>query len=100
MNQHVTELTVEPGWDGSGINEVGYAIIPGALREAPIVRIDPYYFRPTEVETLLGDASKVKIKLEWVHEISAQQMCAYDLAEAKKNAMLKHHGYNVNVSIE
>jgi GDPmannose 4,6-dehydratase len=69
-----------------------------------IVRIDPRYFRPTEVETLLGDPSKAKQKLGWVPEISAQEMCtemvAHDLAEAKKHALLKHHGYKVNVSVE
>ena len=68
------------------------------------VRIDPRYFRPTEVETLLGDPSKAKQKLGWVPEITAQEMCAEmvanDLAEAKKHALLKHHGYSVNVSIE
>ena len=70
----------------------------------PVVRIDPRYFRPTEVETLLGDPTKAKQKLGWVPEITAQEMCAemvaHDLAEAKKHALLKHHGYSVNVSIE
>jgi GDPmannose 4,6-dehydratase len=97
-------LGMQLRWEGIGVNEVGYAVIPGALREAAIVRIDPRYFRPTEVETLLGDPSKAKQKLGWVPEITAQEMCAemvaHDLAEAKKHALLKHHGYNVNVSIE
>jgi len=57
------------------------------------VRIDPRYFRPTEVETLLGDACKAKRELGWVPEITAQQMCremvAFDLAAAKQQALLK-----------
>jgi GDPmannose 4,6-dehydratase len=70
----------------------------------PVVRIDPRYFRPTEVASLLGDPSKAKEKLGWVPEITAQEMCAemvaHDLAEAKKQALLKQHGYTVNVSTE
>jgi GDPmannose 4,6-dehydratase len=72
--------------------------------EVPIVRIDPRYFRPTEVETLLGDPAKAKQKLGWVPEITAQQMCAemvaHDLAQAKQHALLKQNGYSVNVSVE
>jgi GDPmannose 4,6-dehydratase len=69
-----------------------------------IVRIDPRYFRPTEVETLLGDPTKAKEKLGWVPEITVQDMCtemvASDLARAKQHALLKQHGYSVNVSTE
>jgi GDPmannose 4,6-dehydratase len=69
-----------------------------------VVKIDPRYYRPTEVETLLGDPSKAKKDLGWVPEITAQEMCAEmvanDLAQAKQHALLKKHGYNVNVSIE
>ncbi len=97
-------LGMQIRWEGSGVNKVGYSVIPGELRETAIVRIDPRYFRPTEVETLLGDPSKAKQKLGWVPEITAQDMCAEmvacDLAEAKKHALLKHHGYSVNVSVE
>ena len=68
------------------------------------MRIDPRYFRPTEVETLLGDPSKAKRKLGWVPEITAQEMCAemvaHDLLEAQKHALLKQNGYYVNVSVE
>ena len=111
------ELGMKITWQGSGVDEVGYAVIPsegvapsekvipGLTREpSPIIRIDPRYFRPTEVETLLGDPTKAKQKLGWVPEITAQEMCAemvaFDLADAKKHALLKHHGYSVNVSIE
>jgi GDPmannose 4,6-dehydratase len=69
-----------------------------------IVRVDPRYFRPTEVETLLGDPSKAKSELGWIPEITAQDMCkemvASDLAKAKQHALLKKHGYNVSVSME
>jgi GDPmannose 4,6-dehydratase len=69
-----------------------------------VVKIDPRYFRPTEVETLLGDPSKAKAKLGWTPEITVQQMCAemvaIDLQEAKKHALLKTHGYVQSVSVE
>ncbi len=110
-----TALGMKIRWEGTGVNEVGYAVIspsPVIASEArqsmppevAIVKIDPRYFRPTEVETLLGDPSKAKQKLGWVPEITAQEMCAemvaHDLAQAKQHALLKQHGYQVNVSVE
>jgi GDPmannose 4,6-dehydratase len=104
------ELGIKLRFEGQGVDEV--AIIekieadkyPALEVGQTIVRIDPRYFRPTEVETLLGDPSKAKDKLGWVPEITVQQMCqemvAYDLAEAQRNALLKSHGYAVSVSIE
>ena len=93
-----TALCMQLRWEGEGVNEVGYA--DGKV----IVRIDPRYFRPTEVETLLGDPTKAKQKLGWTPEITAQQMCAEmvaaDLAQAKQHALLKANGYSVNVSVE
>jgi GDPmannose 4,6-dehydratase len=69
-----------------------------------IVRVDPRYFRPTDVETLLGDAAKAREKLGWVPEITVQEMCAemvaHDLEEARGHALLKAHGYSVAVSAE
>jgi GDPmannose 4,6-dehydratase len=69
-----------------------------------IVRIDPRYFRPTEVETLLGDPSKAKQKLGWLPEITVQQMCremvANDLQDAQRHALLKSKGYNIKLSFE
>lgn len=69
-----------------------------------IVRVDPRYFRPTEVETLLGDPAKAKAELGWIPEITAQDMCremvAHDLAQAQQHALLRKHGYAVNVSVE
>lgn len=69
-----------------------------------IMRVDPRYFRPAEVETLLGDPSKAKLRLGWVPEITAQEMCAEmvveDLKTAKRHALLKEHGMDLPVSIE
>jgi GDPmannose 4,6-dehydratase len=104
------ELGVTLIFEGSGVDE--RAIIasitgnkaPGLKVGDVIVKIDPRYFRPTEVETLLGDPSKAKQKLGWVPEITAQEMCremvAYDLAQAEKYALLKINGYKINVSVE
>ena len=92
------ELGMHITWQGGGIDEVGYS------DGKPIVRINPRYFRLTEVETLLGDSSKAKQKLGWTPEITVQQMCAemaaQDLAEAKRIALLNKHGYKVNFSVE
>jgi len=69
-----------------------------------IVQIDPNYYRPTEVETLLGDPTKAKEKLGWVPEITLDQMIkemvAHDLEKAKQHALLKKHGYKVAVGKE
>jgi GDPmannose 4,6-dehydratase len=104
------ELGVTLKFEGHGVEEtVTVASIVGddapALQVGDvIVRIDPRYFRPTEVETLLGDPSKAKAKLGWVPEITVQKMCAEmvasDLDEAKRHALLQKHGYSVNFSME
>ena len=104
------ELGITLRFEGQGLDEVAIveAIDSG---DAPslsvgdtIVRIDARYFRPTEVETLLGDPSKAKEKLGWVPEITVQEMCAEmvveDLKIAKQHALLKAHGYQPAVSIE
>ena len=69
-----------------------------------IVRVDPRYFRPAEVETLLGDPTKAKEKLGWVPEITVEEMCSemvsHDLEKAKQHALLKKHGHNVSVAHE
>lgn len=69
-----------------------------------IVQIDPRYYRPTEVETLLGDPTKAKTKLGWVPEITLDQMIvemvANDLEKAKQHALLSKHGYSVAVGKE
>ena len=69
-----------------------------------IVQIDPRYYRPTEVETLLGNPAKAKAKLGWVPEITLDQMIvemvANDLDQAKQHALLQKHGYAVSVGKE
>jgi GDPmannose 4,6-dehydratase len=69
-----------------------------------IMQIDPHYYRPTEVEKLLGDPTKAKAKLGWVPEITLDQMIeemvAYDLEIAKQHALLKKHGFDVSVGKE
>ena len=92
------ELGMMIRWEGEGVNEVGYH------NDRSIVRIDQRYFRPTEVDTLLGDPGKAKRVLGWTPEVSAQEMCkemvAEDLALAKQHALLQASGYQVNVSVE
>jgi len=104
------ELGITLRFEGQGVDEVAIVDkIEGdnalALKVGQaIVKIDPRYFRPTEVETLLGDPSKAKAKLGWTPEITVQQMCAEmvatDLQDAKRHALLKANGYQVNVSVE
>ncbi|MEJ6570043.1 MAG: GDP-mannose 4,6-dehydratase, partial [Akkermansiaceae bacterium] len=69
-----------------------------------IVKVDPRYFRPAEVETLLGDPTKAKEDLGWVPEITVEEMCAemvaHDLEKAKQHALLKQHGHKVSVATE
>jgi GDPmannose 4,6-dehydratase len=104
------ELGITLKFAGDGINETATVAViegdkaPGLRVGDVIVKIDPHYFRPTEVETLLGDPSKAKAKLGWVPEITVQQLCsemvAADLEEAKKHSLLKQYGYQPSVSVE
>ena len=104
------ELGITLRFEGTGVDEVGIIeAIEGdnapALKVGDvIVRVDARYFRPAEVETLLGDPSRAKEKLGWTPEITVQQMCAEMVAEAlkvaKRHALLKEHGYDVPVSVE
>ena len=97
-------------FEGSGVDEVGIVeSISGdsapALKVGDvIVRVDKRYFRPSEVETLLGDPSKAKQKLGWTPEITVQEMCAEmvaeDLQAAKRTALLKANGYDISISVE
>ena len=104
------ELGVTIEFEGQGVEEKGIvAAIEGD--KAPslkvgdlIVQIDPRYFRPTEVETLLGDPTKAKQRLGWTPEITVQEMCAEmvteDLKEAQRHAFLKANGHDIHVSME
>lgn len=104
------ELGITLEFSGEGVNEVAtVTAIEGNDAAAVkvgdvIVQVDPRYFRPAEVETLLGDPSKAKAKLGWEPEITVEQMCtemvANDLGKAKQHAILKRHGYDISVSLE
>ena len=97
-------------FSGSGVDEVAtVTAIDGdnapALKPGDVImRIDPQYFRPAEVETLLGDPSNAKAKLGWEPELTVQEMCAEmvleDLKTAKRHALLKEHGFELPVSLE
>jgi len=104
------ELGISLEFSGEGVDEIAtITAIEGdkapALKVGDVImRIDPRYFRPAEVETLLGDPSKAKAKLGWVPEITVQEMCAEMVAEdlkvAQRHAFLKAHGHDVPVSVE
>ena len=90
-----TRLGMKIQWKGEGVEESGIDAVSGRT----IVRVDPRYFRPTEVETLLGDATKAKEKLGWVAEVSfpdlVAEMVESDLDVAKRDAMVAKEGYKV-----
>ncbi len=104
------EVGLEIEFSGNGVDEIGTVsnknsdCAIGVNVGDVIVRVDPRYFRPAEVETLLGDPTKAKNVLGWVPEITVEEMCAEmvanDLAKAKQHALLKSHGYDVSVSLE
>jgi len=104
------ELGITVRFDGSGENEVAIVesvkggMAPSVKVGDVVVKVDPRYFRPAEVETLLGDPSKAKKKLGWIPEITVQQMChemvTEDLKVAQRHALLKKHGLELPMSIE
>ncbi len=110
ITRSAAQLGVTLRFEGTGVDEVGsVAAITGDKAPAlavgdVVVKIDPRYFRPAEVETLLGDPTKAKEKLGWVPEITLDQMIeemvAHDLDQARRHALLKTHGYDVAVSVE
>lgn len=92
VNIAAKELGMSIRWEGEGVDEKGYD-----ENGKCIVVVDPRYFRPTEVETLLGDASKAKQKLGWEPQTSFEQlvreMVQSDLKNAKRDSLVKQHGY-------
>jgi GDPmannose 4,6-dehydratase len=108
MSAKEAGITLE--FSGEGIHEVA-TVVAANSSTAPavkpgdvIVRVDPRYFRPAEVETLLGDPTKAKQKLGWTPEITVEEMCAEmvasDLDTARQHALLKSHGHTIPVSRE
>ena len=108
MSAKYAGITVE--FTGEGVDEIATVtavdvdIAPEVKVGDVIVRVDPRYFRPAEVETLLGDPTKAKEQLGWEPEITVEQMCAEmvdnDLGNAKQHALLKLNGYDVAVALE
>lgn len=105
-----SELGLTLEFTGEGVDEIAtVAAIDGEKAPAltvgdVVIRIDPRYFRPSEVDTLLGSSAKAKQKLGWEPEITAREMCAEMVAEdhkaARRHALLKEHGLNLPVSLE
>lgn len=104
------ELGVTLEFSGEAEQEIGTVVaIEGdkapALKVGDvIVRVNPKFYRPAEVETLLGEPAKAKAKLGWVPEITVEELCAEmvqsDLNKAQQTALLKANGFDVNVSVE
>ena len=95
VNEAAKDLGIQLDWKGQGVNEKGYDVKGNC-----IVAVDPRYFRPTEVETLLGDASKAKRILGWEPKITFQElvweMVREDLKSAERDELVKRHGYYAN----
>lgn len=99
------ELSMSLSWQGSGVDEIGIIEEPGEGAEANlkkgdvVVRVDPRYFRPTEVETLLGNPAKAKEKLGWVPETSFSELVAemmrFDLQEARRDELCRSEGFTI-----
>lgn len=89
------ELDMQIRWEGAGVDETGYDKATGS----PVVKIDPRYFRPTEVETLLGDPTKAMTRLGWKPRITfrelVSEMTKADFEEAKRDNLCKSQGYRV-----
>ena len=110
VRMSANEVGVELAFSGEGVDEIATVVAvtgdnaPAVKVGDVIVRVDPRYFRPAEVETLLGDPTKAKNKLGWVPEIAVDELCAEmvasDLEQAKRHALLKAHGHNVSISLE
>lgn len=110
INWSASELSIELEFSGEGVEEIAtvksvdHNVAPAVKEGDIIMRIDQRYFRPAEVDTLLGNPSKAKAKLGWVPEITAQEMCAEmiatDLKTAKRHALLKEHGLEMPISFE
>lgn len=108
IEKSAAALGIVIGWQGNGTDEIGVveridAEVQTVLNTGDvIVRVDPRYFRPAEVETLLGDPTKAREKLGWVPEITIDQlieeMVESDLQNAKQHALLREHGFQVSVS--
>jgi GDPmannose 4,6-dehydratase len=95
VNAAAKELEIPIRWEGEGVNEKGYWKTPEG--DKLIIVVDPRYFRPTEVETLLGDPSKAKAKLGWTPQTTFEELVAEmvreDLKSSERDELIKNHGY-------
>ena len=100
VNFAAEEVGIKIRWEGSGVDERGYDEATGNC----IVSVDPRYFRPSEVSTLLGDPTKAKQKLGWEPKTSlrslVKEMMQEDLASAKRDELIKEHGFRYYVRHE
>jgi GDPmannose 4,6-dehydratase len=104
------ELGIQIAWQGKGVEEKGVVSAingdkaPAVALGQTVVAVDPKYFRPTEVDNLLGDPTKAREKLGWVPVTTfaelVREMVAHDLDKARRHALLKSHGYDVSVSLD
>jgi len=107
------ELGIGLRWQGEGLDETGIVVSLDAAKLSShkalsigdqIIAVDGRYFRPAEVETLLGDPSKAKEKLGWTPDVTVQEMCAemvaVDLKAAQRHALLKEYGHDIPVAHE
>jgi len=107
VNAAAAGLGMTLRWEGHGVDEKAYWIddaAPQSVRGKTIVAVDPRYFRPTEVETLLGDATRARQRLGWTPRITFEQlveeMVREDLASAQRDELVKKHGYKAMDSHE
>ncbi|KVT69516.1 GDP-mannose 4,6 dehydratase [Burkholderia ubonensis] len=110
IDKAAAQLGIQLAWEGEGVNEQGRVVsvvgdkAPAVKTGDVLVKIDPRYFRPSEVETLLGDPTKAKEKLGWVPRITldemVEEMVSHDLDKARQHALLKREGFNVSVGRE
>ncbi|TCD46994.1 GDP-mannose 4,6-dehydratase [Chlorobium sp. N1] len=109
IEKAAARLGIAIRWEGKGKEEVGVVASTGEQGSGPgvgsvVVRIDPRYFRPSEVETLLGDPAKAKDELGWIPEVAldemVEEMVAHDLDQAKRHALLRANGYELTMACE
>ena len=100
VNVAAKELGMKIHWEGKGIDETGTLVGVGSPGKADrvVVRVDPRYFRPTEVESLLGDPSKARVKLGWTPRTSFEELVAEmareDLKAAERDELVRNHGFS------
>jgi len=104
VNAAASQLDMNIQWEGTGLNEKGYLINPSSqkkindvTKQKPIIQVDAKYYRPTEVDTLVGDSSKAKQKVGWTPKITfdeiVSEMVSEDYKSAQRDELIKKHGF-------